>query len=74
MSNSHGFLAYAKIVWEFGNRGERIMKKTFFKLLASLNKLLLPSYSKKRLDMTKASKLQLALIGWRYLVTKNAID
>lgn len=50
------------------------MKKTFFKLLASLNKLLLPSYSKKRLDMTKASKLQLALIGWRYLVTKNAID
>jgi len=50
------------------------MKKTFFKLLASLNKLLLPSYSKKHLDMTKASKLQLALIGWRYLVTKNAID
>ena len=47
------------------------MKKTFFKLLASLNKLLLPSYSKKRLDMTKASKLQLALIGWRYLVTKK---
>ena len=50
------------------------MKKTFFTLLASLNKLLLPSYSKKHLDMTKASKLQLALIGWRYLVTKNAID
>jgi len=50
------------------------MKKQLFKILASLNKLLLPSYSKKRLDMTKASKLQLALIGWRYFVTKNAID
>jgi len=50
------------------------MKKPLFKLLASLNKLLLPSYSKKRLDMTKASKAQLALIGWRYFITKNAID
>ena len=50
------------------------MKKQLFQLLASLNKLLLPSYSKKRLDMTKASKFQLALIGWRYFVTKNAID
>jgi len=50
------------------------MKKHLFKILASLNKLLLPSYSKKRLDMTKASKLQLALIGWRYFITKNAID
>ena len=50
------------------------MKKTFFKLVASLNKLLLPSYSKKRLDLAKASKAQLAIIGWRYLITKNAID
>ena len=50
------------------------MKKQLFKLLASLNKILLPSYSKKRLDLTKASKVQLALIGWRYFITKNAID
>jgi len=41
------------------------MKKSLFKLLAAINKSLLPSYSKKRLDMTKASKMQLALIGWR---------
>ena len=49
------------------------MKKQLFNILASLNKILLPSYSKKRLDMTKASKLQLALIGWRYFITKNSL-
>lgn len=50
------------------------MKKPFFKLLSRINKFLLPSYSKKRLDMAKASKLQLALIGWRYFITKNSLD
>ena len=50
------------------------MKKTFFKLLAKLNKVLLPSYTKKRLDIVKASKIQLAIIGWRAFVTINALD
>jgi hypothetical protein len=50
------------------------MKKPFFKLLATANKILLPSYTKKRLDMTKASKIQLALIGWRYFITKNSLE
>lgn len=50
------------------------MKKSFFKLLAKINKALLPSYSKKGLDLSKASKLQMALIGWRVYVTKNALD
>ncbi|MCK0145144.1 SsrA-binding protein [Arenibacter sp. F26102] len=50
------------------------MKKAFFKLLAKINKLLLPSYSKKQLDLSKATKLQMAIIGWRYLVTTNALD
>ncbi|MCG2460962.1 SsrA-binding protein [Flavobacteriaceae bacterium F89] len=50
------------------------MKKSIFKLLAKLNKLLLPSYSKKRLDLSKATKLQLALIGWRFYVTTNALE
>ncbi len=49
------------------------MKKAFFKFLANANKLLLPSYSKKRLDLSKASKFQLAIIGWRYYVTTNAL-
>ncbi|SMC61914.1 SsrA-binding protein [Cellulophaga tyrosinoxydans] len=50
------------------------MKKSFFKFLAKVNKLILPSYTKKRLDLAKASKLQLAIIGWRYFVTTNAIS
>lgn len=50
------------------------MKKQGFKFLAKVNKVLLPSYSKKRLDLTKATKLQMAIIGWRWFVTKNALD
>ncbi|MCB4800138.1 SsrA-binding protein [Tamlana sp. PT2-4] len=50
------------------------MKKIIFKILAHLNKLLLPSYTKQQLDLAKASKLQLAIIGWRYFVTKNVIN
>jgi hypothetical protein len=50
------------------------MKKLLFKLLAKLNKVLLPSYSKRQLDLIKASKLQLAIIGWRAFVTMNALE
>jgi hypothetical protein len=49
------------------------MKKSLFRFLAKLNKVLLPSFTKKRLDLAKATKLQMAIIGWRYLVTTNAI-
>lgn len=45
-----------------------------FKLLAQLNKLLLPSFTKQQLDLTKAKKWQLAIIGWRYYVTTKALD
>ncbi|MGJ8738370.1 SsrA-binding protein [Zobellia laminariae] len=50
------------------------MKKLVFKFLAKVNQLLLPSFSKKRLDLSKASKFQMALIGWRYFVTTRALD
>jgi hypothetical protein len=50
------------------------VKKQVFKFLAKVNKLLLPSYSKKQLDLAKATKLQLAIIGWRWYVTKNALN
>ncbi|WP_299395740.1 SsrA-binding protein [uncultured Gelidibacter sp.] len=50
------------------------MKKNFFKFLAKINKAVLPSYSKRRLDLSKASKLEMAIIGWRVYVTKQAID
>lgn len=50
------------------------MKKKIFKAIAKFNKKVLPSYSKKRLDLQKANKFQMVLIGWKLWVTKNALD
>ncbi|WP_333600109.1 SsrA-binding protein [Flavobacterium sp.] len=44
-----------------------------YKLLAQLNKLILPSFTKQQLDLAKAKKWQMAIIGWRYYVTKKAL-
>jgi hypothetical protein len=45
-----------------------------FRILAKLNKLLFPSFTKKQLDLAKAKKWQMAIIGWRYYVTTRALD
>ncbi len=45
-----------------------------YKLLAKLNKLILPSFTKQQLDLAKAKKWQLAIIGWRYYVTTKALN
>ena len=50
------------------------MKKQAFKILAKFNKTVLPSMGKKQIDMSKAQKWQMGLIGWRYFVTKNSLD
>lgn len=50
------------------------MTKSIFKVLAKANKLLLPSFTKQQLDLAKAKKWQLVIIGWRSYVTKNALD
>tara|TARA_R110000868_G_scaffold167718_2_gene402144 strand:- start:636 stop:788 length:153 start_codon:yes stop_codon:yes gene_type:complete len=50
------------------------MQRQVFKFLAKVNRTIFPSLSKKQLDLAKATKLQLMLIGWRYYVTKNALD
>ncbi len=50
------------------------MQSQVFKILAKLNKMLLPSYTKRQLDLSKASKFQLAIIGWRAYVTMRALD
>jgi len=50
------------------------MQKSLFKFLAKINKLILPSFSKRQVDLTKATKLQLAIFGWRLYVTKKALD
>jgi hypothetical protein len=49
------------------------MQQQVFKFLAKVNKMVLPSYSKKQLDLSKATKLQLLIIGWRYYVTIRAL-
>lgn len=48
------------------------VKKSFFKILARLNKVILPRYSKN--DLTKLSKSQKALVAFRYWVTINSLD
>ncbi|MEZ7917694.1 MAG: SsrA-binding protein [Patiriisocius sp.] len=49
------------------------MKNVLFKILAKINKAILPSFTKQRLDLAKASKMQMALFGYRLWVTKNAL-
>ena len=44
-----------------------------YKLLAKLNKMLLPSFTKQGLDIAKAKKWQMAIIGYRAYVTKKAL-
>ncbi|SDZ54629.1 hypothetical protein SAMN05444397_108281 [Flavobacterium aquidurense] len=48
-------------------------KPTMFKILAKINKLLLPSFTKQGLDISKAKKWQMAIIGYRAYVTKRAV-
>jgi len=45
-----------------------------YKVLAKINKAILPSFSKQKLDLTKAKKWQLAIIGYRAFVTMKALD
>ena len=44
-----------------------------YKLLAKLNKALLPSFTKQGLDPIKAKKWQKAIIAYRYWVTINSL-
>lgn len=45
-----------------------------YKILAKINKIILPNFTKQRLDLAKAKKWQLAIIGFRYYVTARALD
>ena len=47
------------------------MGKPFFRLLARLNKALLPKLWDK--DLLRLSKGQKLMVAWRYWVTKNAL-
>jgi len=50
------------------------MSQNFYKILAKLNKAILPNYTKRRLDLSKATKVQMAIFGWKVFVIKKALD
>ena len=45
-----------------------------YKMLAKLNKFLLPNFTKQQVDLSKAKKWQITIIGWRYFVTIRALQ
>ncbi|WP_297512178.1 SsrA-binding protein [Flavobacterium sp.] len=47
---------------------------TLFKIIARINKGILPSFTKQQLDPSKAKKWQLAVLAWRYYVTSRCIN
>ena len=50
------------------------MKTIIFKFLALLNKIFLPNFTHKRLDLSKANKIQMIIFGWKLYVTKQIIN
>jgi len=50
------------------------MEMILFKIIAKLNKFLLPSLSKRKLDLSKASKFELVLFAWKLFITKKVIN
>ena len=61
-------------ITRFPFTGHITMKKQLFKIIAKANKIILPSFTRRQLDISTASKFQLAIIGWRAYVTLRALD
>lgn len=47
------------------------MKQSLFKILAAINKIILPRYSKT--DLSQLSKIAKAIVAYRYWVTINSL-
>lgn len=47
------------------------MRKSLFRLLARLNKALLPKLWNR--DLARLTPLQKTIVGWRYYVTRNSL-
>ena len=50
------------------------MKLLLFKIIAKLNRLLLPSLSKRKIDLTKITMTEKAVLGWKLYITKKVIN
>ena len=72
-------LFYRKVLEQTKNYDQKLIthnglnKFFMYKILAKINKMLLPSFTKKRLDLSKANKWQMVIIGYRYFVTTRAL-
>ena len=42
-------------------------------MLAKINRWILPNFTRKKLDLARASSWQKAVIAWKYFVTKNSL-
>lgn len=49
------------------------MKQKFFSILAKANKAILPSLTKKGVDVMNLTTSQKLLLGWRSWVTRNSL-
>ena len=49
-----------------------MIPKTIFKILARINKAILPRYSQR--DLTRLSKIDKAVVAYRYWITTHALD
>ena len=49
-----------------------MVKKSLFKILARINKVIVPRYSQR--DISKLSKFDKVLVAYRYWVTVNALE
>ena len=47
-------------------------KKQLFKILARVNKVIMPRFSRR--DITRLSKIEKGLVAYRYWVTINSLD
>ena len=47
------------------------MKLIIFRALAKMNKVILPSYKDR--DLTKLTKTDKIIVGWKIWITKNAL-
>ena len=50
----------------------KVLKRQFFVFLSKINKAILPKAYK--MDLNNLSKFDKALIGYKYWVTKNALE
>jgi len=47
------------------------VRKSIFRVIAKLNKIILPRYSNR--ELSKLSRFDKLIIGYRYYITKNAL-